>query len=98
MSPPKAQVGASRLRRSSDRQVLQNCLGLTLQSPELRQQVFRPCRRLVTIEILVGQEFVAKLRAVSPPNDRLRDLTIQEFLDLLTVRNVFVIFDVVPVR
>ena len=78
--------------------ILQHLLRLLLQLPELRQQVFRGRGRLVAVEVFVRQDFVAELRAVLPADDGLGDFPFQERLDVLAVRDVFVVLHVVPVR
>ena len=80
------------------RESLQHLLRLLLQPPELRQQVLRGRGRLVAVEVFVRQDFVTELRAVFPADDGLGDLAFQERLDVLAVRNVFVVLHVVPVR
>ncbi len=80
------------------RQALQHLLRLLLQLPELREQVLRGRGRLVAVEVFVRQDFVAELRAVFPADDGLGDFPFQERLDVLAVRDVFVVLHVVPVR
>ena len=53
---------------------------------------------MVAVEVFVGQDFVAELRAVLPVDDGLGDFPFQERLDVLAVRDVFVVRHVVPVR
>ena len=77
---------------------LQHFLRFLLQPPELREQVFRRRGRLVAVEVFVRQDFVAELRAVFPADDGLGDFPFQERLDVLAVRDVFVVLHVVPVR
>ena len=54
-------------------------------------KLFRGSGRLVAIEVFVRQELVAELRAVLPADYRLGDFPFQERLDVLAVRDVFVV-------
>ena len=68
------------------------------QFPKFREKLFSRYRRPVAVEIFVRQNFVAELRAVFPADDGLGDFPFQERLDVLAVRDVFVVLYVVPVR